>query len=84
MSGSAIGVGLDSEGVPAEPMGGDVYLVPWRALWQASWPWRVDGRPIRALTAHAQRDELVYVTPGDAELLAEYGEPVWDVRELGA
>lgn len=53
---------------PADPA--SVYVVPIDELHKYAPPWFIEGRPIRALAAHPERDDLVYLTTDAPDSLA--------------
>lgn len=82
MSGIAIGIEHAGGELPAEAIGADIYIVPWRALAVAARPWRVDGRPVRAVAPHATHAAYALVSPRDPRLLEEYAGVAWEADEL--
>ena len=53
---------------PANPAG--IYVVPIEELNKYAPPWFIEGRPIRAMAAHPEYDDLVYLTTEAPDSLA--------------
>jgi hypothetical protein len=56
-----------------------VYLAPSVLLDEPRSAWLIDGRPVRAIAPHPERDDVVYLTTESPELLDFLPDPALEL-----